>query len=166
MKSAAPLFVMGCIFLLIIVGVGGIMWEDVLEKREIAVLRAETGAAQARADELAAQALADEAAAQLERAQGERSLKESEGNAIEAPALAAARAVDGNTAIVGAMGKTNTLYDRLLPLGGLLFMVVLVMAGGAGGVALTVGYLWYREKKKNDGLKLVAPVAGTALDLT
>lgn len=165
MKSAAPIAIIGFIFLILIAGIGGVMWDDMEKNREVARLRAETEmyAAQADADQAEADRL--QAEAELERAAGERSLKEDTGAAILAPAEAAARAVDQNTDIVGAMGKTNTLYDRLLPLGGLLFMIVLVMAGVAGGVALTVAYLWYKEKKKNDGLKLVAPIDNTALDL-
>jgi len=148
------------------VGLGTVMWNDVLDQRETAQLQAEAAVAEAEADRLNAKAEADEAAANLERAQGERSLKEDTGTAIRVPAEAAARAVDANTDIVTAMGRTNTLYDRLLPLGGLLFLGTLLLAGAALGVGGLAAVLWYKERKKVAALKLVAPVADTALDLT
>ena len=149
----------------LVVGLCVVGWEDVTQTRETERLRMEAQVVQAEADAAKAEADRLRAAGEYERAQGERSLKESTGRAIEAPSLAAARAVDANTGIVTAMGRTNTLYDRLLPLGGLMFVGVLLLAGSGLGAVAVVVVMYLREKKKNDGLKLVASVNNTALDL-
>ena len=164
MRGAAAAF--ACFIILILMaGIGGIVWQDMEKDREIRLAQAQADAFEAQADATQAEAERLEAEAEYERAQGQRSLQEAQGRAIEDPAHAAADAVRAQTGIITAMGRTNTLYDRLLPLAGLLFMAVLVLAGMALGVGGLAAYLYLREKKKLDALKLVEIPVGPAVDV-
>lgn len=127
------------------IGIGGRVIADRRDQRDLVRMTEVTRQMEAQA--YTEQAKADQAVAQIqvERAAGERALNESIGSAIEAPALAAARAVDSNTEIVAAMGFTNTLVTRLTILGVPILAVILVVLGLSGGVLSVIAFKWFKD---------------------
>lgn len=167
------------LFTLAVAGlIGGLIFLDAegrTEENTVALAQAEASAARERANEIEAKAdlveqekLKVEAEGERERAKGDRSFREAEGRAIEAPALAAAGAVEAQTEIVLAMGRTNTLYGRMMPGGVVLLLVVVgLLAFGVGGV-FVVAAIWTLERNRSGSRAGASTIVleGVPLDVT
>jgi len=152
--------VAGLLVLAVLGGLFAVIWTggEVAEierdhARQIERLEAEADVAEGEAAKLGAQAEADRANAELERAQGQRSRVEAMGRAIEAPALAAARAVDVQSEAVASMGRTNALMVRSIPVGVFIGFGCIALAALCLGL---VGGTWLSrilaEQRKRAGV--------------
>ena len=125
-----------CILLLAIVGGAlyglGYAWTDFTGQLETRRLEAEAVRAQADAAKLQAEADRTHEQAGLVQAQAARELARGEADAIRAPALAAAKTVNRQSAIMWYWGV-------LTPLGLLVTALVLLVAGFALGTTTMMG---------------------------
>lgn len=142
-----------CILLLAIIG-GALyaldwIWTDFLHQNEVRKLEAEARRAEAVAVETLAEAERTREEAFLAQAEADKILAAGEADAIRAPALAAARTVDRQSAILAWWGM-------LTPFGVVLGILIILVAGfGLGMTVVVAGIAFARFGVKDTLDKMI-----------